>query len=168
MADGSIRGILEGSIDELPDELRTVFVACVVDGMTPEQFAELSALASESVEARLHNAPNSLVEVLIRQLVPPSVASMELDDSRSERITNAVMDRLFRRNMNAAKPARQFSRKPIARTVGSETGLFRQQGFRTARSSDGGEGVPRLSFAHHGVHFLQVTTRLRLGRSVQG
>ncbi len=31
-----------------------------------------------------------------------------------------------RRNMKAAKPARRFCRKPIARTVGSETGLFRQ------------------------------------------
>ena len=28
MADGAIRDILERSIDELPDELRTVFVAC--------------------------------------------------------------------------------------------------------------------------------------------
>jgi DNA-directed RNA polymerase specialized sigma24 family protein len=44
-----IRDILERSIDELPDELRSVFVACVVDGMTPEQFAELFALTSETV-----------------------------------------------------------------------------------------------------------------------
>jgi DNA-directed RNA polymerase specialized sigma24 family protein len=40
MADGAIRDILEWSIDELPDEARRVFVACVVGGMTPEQFAE--------------------------------------------------------------------------------------------------------------------------------
>ncbi len=58
MPDGAIRDILERSIDELPDELRTVFVACVVDGITPEQFAELSALTSETVNARLHNARN--------------------------------------------------------------------------------------------------------------
>lgn len=44
MADGVIRGVLERWIDELPDELRIVFVACVVDGMTPGQFAELLAL----------------------------------------------------------------------------------------------------------------------------
>ena len=43
MADGVIRDILERSIDELPDELRIVFVTRVVDGMTPEQFAELFA-----------------------------------------------------------------------------------------------------------------------------
>ncbi len=36
MADGAIRNIMERSIDELPDELRTVFVAGVVNGMTPE------------------------------------------------------------------------------------------------------------------------------------
>ena len=70
MAGGAIRDILERSIDELPDELRTVFVACVVDGITPEQFAELSALTSETVNARLHNARNFLVEVLVRQFGP--------------------------------------------------------------------------------------------------
>jgi DNA-directed RNA polymerase specialized sigma24 family protein len=35
MADGAIRDRLERSIDKLPDEVRTVFVTCVVDGMTP-------------------------------------------------------------------------------------------------------------------------------------
>ena len=40
MADRTIRDIMEQSIEELPYELRTAFVACVVDGMMPEQFAE--------------------------------------------------------------------------------------------------------------------------------
>jgi DNA-directed RNA polymerase specialized sigma24 family protein len=40
MADRTIRDIMEQSIEELPDELRTAFVACVVGGMMPEQFAE--------------------------------------------------------------------------------------------------------------------------------
>jgi DNA-directed RNA polymerase specialized sigma24 family protein len=97
MADDAIRDILERSIDELPDELRTVFVTCVVDGMTPGQFAELSALTSETVEARLHNARSLLAEVLIRQLGPAFGGVYQIDDSRSEHITNAVMDRLFPR-----------------------------------------------------------------------
>jgi RNA polymerase sigma-70 factor (ECF subfamily) len=95
MTDDAIRDILEPSIDELPDELRTVFVACVVEGMTPGQFAELSALTSETVEARLHNARSLLAEVLIRQFSPAFGSDYQLDDSRSERITNAVMDLLF-------------------------------------------------------------------------
>ena len=97
MADGAIRDILERLIDELPDELRTGFVACVVDGMTPEPFAELFAFTTETVEASLHNARNLLVEVLIRQFGPAFGGVYQLDDSRSERITNAVMDRLFPR-----------------------------------------------------------------------
>jgi Sigma-70, region 4 len=97
MADGVIRDILERSIDELPDELRSVFVACVVDGMTPERFAELFALTSEAVEARLHNARSLLVEVLIRQFGSAFGGVFQLDDSSCERITNAVMDRLFPR-----------------------------------------------------------------------
>ena len=83
MADGVIRDILERSIDELPDELRIVFVACVVE----EQFAELFALISETVEARLHNARSLLVEVLIRQFGPTFGGVYQLDDRRSEPIT---------------------------------------------------------------------------------
>jgi RNA polymerase sigma-70 factor (ECF subfamily) len=56
MADDVFRDILERSIDELPDEQRSVFVACAVNGMTPEKCAELFALTSETVVARLHNA----------------------------------------------------------------------------------------------------------------
>jgi RNA polymerase sigma-70 factor (ECF subfamily) len=97
MADGMIRDVLERSIDELPDDPRIVLVACVVDGMTPEHFAELSALTSETVETRLHNARNLLGEVLIRRFGPAFGGVYQLDDSRSERITNAVMDRLFPR-----------------------------------------------------------------------
>ncbi|MER9757871.1 hypothetical protein NKJ46_31585 [Mesorhizobium sp. M0166] len=78
MADGVIRDTLERSIDELPDELRRVLVACVVDGMTPEQFAELFALTSETVEARLHNARSCWLKCLCASSVPPSVASIRL------------------------------------------------------------------------------------------
>ena len=97
MTDALIRDVLERSIDELPDELRIVFVACVVDCVTPDQFAELFALTSEKVEERLHNARNLVVEVLIHQFGPAFGGVYELDDSRSERITNTVMDRLFPR-----------------------------------------------------------------------
>jgi DNA-directed RNA polymerase specialized sigma24 family protein len=40
MTDAAIRDVLEQSVDELPDELRIVFVARLVDGITPEQFTE--------------------------------------------------------------------------------------------------------------------------------
>jgi DNA-directed RNA polymerase specialized sigma24 family protein len=95
MADDAIRDVLERSIVELPDELRTVFVACDVDGMTPEHCAELFALTLETVEARLHNARSLLGEVLIGRFGPPFGGVYQFDDSRSERITNAVMHRLF-------------------------------------------------------------------------
>jgi Sigma-70, region 4 len=97
MADDVFRDMPERSIDELPDEQRSVFVASVVDGMTPEQCAELLALALETVAGRLHNARNLLVEVLIHQFGPAFSGVYQLDDSRSERITNAVMGLLFPR-----------------------------------------------------------------------
>jgi hypothetical protein len=54
-------------------------------------------LTSDTVEARLHNARSLLVEVLIRQFGPAFGGVFQLGDSRCERITNAVMDRLFPR-----------------------------------------------------------------------
>jgi hypothetical protein len=48
-------------------------------------------------EARLRNARSLLGEVLIRQFGPAFGGVYQLGDSRSERITNAVMDRLFLR-----------------------------------------------------------------------
>jgi hypothetical protein len=50
-----------------------------------------------TVEARLHKARTLLVEVLIRQFGQAFGGVYQLDDSHSERITNAVMDRLFQR-----------------------------------------------------------------------
>ena len=50
-----------------------------------------------TVEARLHNARTLLVEVLIRQFGQAFGGVYQLDDSHSERITNAVMDGLFQR-----------------------------------------------------------------------
>jgi hypothetical protein len=72
-----------------------VFVACVVHGMTPGQFGELSALASETVKACLHNARSLLDEVLIRQFGSAFGGVYQLDDSRSERITNACSGPAF-------------------------------------------------------------------------
>jgi DNA-directed RNA polymerase specialized sigma24 family protein len=54
----------------LPDDLRIVFVACVVGGMTRDRLAGLFAVTSETVEARMHNARSLLVEVVIRQSRP--------------------------------------------------------------------------------------------------
>ncbi len=95
MPNAPIQDALEQSIDELPDELRAVFVACVVGDMTPELCAQLFEISSETVEARLHSAQNLLIDVLIRQFGPAFSGVYQLDDSRSERITGAVMMRLF-------------------------------------------------------------------------
>ena len=65
--------------------------------------------------------------------------------------------------MKAAKPARRFSRKPITRTVGSETGLLGSKGFSRCSANDGaGVKVYLACPAHHGIHLLQVTMRFRL------
>ena len=45
----------------------------------------------------LSDLPRTRAEALIRQFGPAFGGVYQLDDSRSERITNAVMDRLFPR-----------------------------------------------------------------------
>ena len=95
--DGVIPDILERSIDELPDELRSAFVACVIIGTTPEHYARLFALTTETVEARLDKARNLLIDLVLREIGPTFGSVYQLEDSRSERITNAVLERLFSR-----------------------------------------------------------------------
>lgn len=97
MVDGAIRDILESSIDQLPDDLRSVFVTCVVDGRTTAYCAQMFALTSDTVEQRLTKARSLLVDALMRQLHPAFGAIFQLEDSHSERITNAVLERLFPR-----------------------------------------------------------------------
>jgi hypothetical protein len=81
----------------LPDDLRIECVACIIGGIAPERCAKLLVLTLDTVEARLHNAPDLIGEMLMRQSGPAFGGIYELDDSRSERITKAVMDRLFTR-----------------------------------------------------------------------
>ncbi len=70
MSQGVIQDVLECFIDELPDDLRIVLVACAVEGMTPAQFGALFALTSETVERRMCNARSLLVEALVRRFGP--------------------------------------------------------------------------------------------------
>ncbi len=94
MAQGEIRAVLEGAIDELPDAFRSVFVARIVEGMTVEETADLFGLQSETVKTRLHRARNLLREALDTQLGPALTSTFPFDGSRCERMTETVVRRI--------------------------------------------------------------------------
>jgi RNA polymerase sigma-70 factor (ECF subfamily) len=54
MAQKQIQAALETAIDELPDLFRTVLVARVIEGMSPEKTAAALDLRLETVKTRLH------------------------------------------------------------------------------------------------------------------
>lgn len=78
MADGMIRDVLARSIDKLPDELRTVFVACVVGGLTPEQCGELLHSHRRPYRHVCTTLEACWVKCLNASSVPPSAASISL------------------------------------------------------------------------------------------
>jgi len=94
MAHREIQTIIEGSIDELPEAFRTVFVARMVEGMSVEETAALLHLRPETVKTRLHRARARLRENLDRQLGPMVTSAFPFDGARCARMTEAVVHRL--------------------------------------------------------------------------
>jgi RNA polymerase sigma-70 factor (ECF subfamily) len=96
MARSEIRDVLEQAIDKLPRAFRVVFVARIVEGMSVEETAELFALRPETVKTRLHRARVLLRNTIDRQLGPALTDTFPFDGRRCERMTEAVVVRLFR------------------------------------------------------------------------
>ena len=63
-ASGELRRLLEGAVDALPEEFRTVFVLREVEGMSTTETAAYLAIRSETVKTRLHRARRQLQEHL--------------------------------------------------------------------------------------------------------
>jgi RNA polymerase sigma-70 factor, ECF subfamily len=89
-----LRRLLEGAIDALPDEFRTVFVLRAVEGMSVAETAEAMSIRPETVKTRFHRARHRLQEILgarFEALVP---AAFEFGGERCDRIVAAVLARL--------------------------------------------------------------------------
>ena len=61
---GELRRLLEGAIDGLPDDFRTVFVLRAVEGMSIAETAEALSIRPETVKTRFHRARHRLQETL--------------------------------------------------------------------------------------------------------
>jgi RNA polymerase sigma-70 factor, ECF subfamily len=94
MAQKQIQAALETAIDELPDLFRTVLVARVIEGISPEETAAALDLRLETVKTRLHRARRLLRIALERRIGPVMMDAFPFEGWRCERMTEGIIERL--------------------------------------------------------------------------
>jgi RNA polymerase sigma-70 factor (ECF subfamily) len=94
MAQREICQLVEGAIDALPQEFRTVLVARVLEGMSVEETAEALDMRPETVKTRLHRARRLLKAALAEHINGLFSDVFPFAGERCKRITNAVILRL--------------------------------------------------------------------------
>ena len=99
---GELRRLLEGAIDALPDDFRTVFVLRAVEGMSIAETAEALSIRPETVKTRFHRARHRLQETLGARFDALLPATFEFGGERCDRIVAAVLARL-RPSFDAAR-----------------------------------------------------------------
>jgi RNA polymerase sigma-70 factor (ECF subfamily) len=91
-----LRGLLESSIDGLPDAYRSVFVMREVEGLSTADTAECLDISEETVKTRLHRARGMLRETLYERAGVVRASVFELHLSRCDVIVAGVLARLTR------------------------------------------------------------------------
>ena len=91
---GELRRLLEGAIDALPDDFRTVFVLRAVEGMSIAETAEAPSIRPETVKTRFHRARHRLQETLGARLDALLPVTFEFGGESCDRIVAAVLARL--------------------------------------------------------------------------
>lgn len=93
-AQAQIRGLLESSIDALPEAFRVVFVMRDVEELSIEETAKFLGLRPATVKTRLHRARRLLRESLDGRLASALKDTFPFAGHRCARITEAVLRRL--------------------------------------------------------------------------
>jgi RNA polymerase sigma-70 factor (ECF subfamily) len=95
MAQREFCRLVEGEIDRLPQEFRTVLVARVLEGMSVEDTAAALDIRPETVKTRLHRARRLLKAALSEHLDMVFSDVFPFDGVRCERVASAVVSRLL-------------------------------------------------------------------------
>jgi RNA polymerase sigma-70 factor, ECF subfamily len=88
------RGLLERSIDALPDSYREVFVLRDVEEMSTSEAAEALEISEENVKTRLHRARALLRKELYARAGATSTSAFQFLGSRCDRLVQNVMTRI--------------------------------------------------------------------------
>ncbi len=86
--------ILTQAVDELPDDLRTVFAMRMIEELDTAETAECLDLTPANVKVRLHRARSLLRERIDERLGAAVRQMYEFGGARCDRIVHAVMTRL--------------------------------------------------------------------------
>ena len=91
-----LAGILTRAVDELPDDLRTVFAMRMIEGLDTQETAACLDLTTANVKVRLHRA-RTLLRDRIDERLGVSVRQLyQFGGERCDRIVHAVLTRLAR------------------------------------------------------------------------
>jgi len=94
MAQREIRLLVERAIDALPEDLRIVLVARLVQEMSVEETAEAFGILPVTVKTRLHRARRRLRKEMSKHIGPVLGHAFPFAGRRCERFTETVMKRL--------------------------------------------------------------------------
>jgi RNA polymerase sigma-70 factor (ECF subfamily) len=93
-AQHQIRRLLERSIDQLPDSLRTVFVMRDVEALSTAETARLLEIRQATVKTRLHRARRMLREILGEQIGPSLKDVFPFERPRCDRLVERLLNQL--------------------------------------------------------------------------
>lgn len=91
VGNGEIRTALERAIDELPDNLRRVFVLRDVQGMSGAETADTLGLEEGAVRVRLHRARQQLRGALGSVVDTHAEQAFAFDGARCDRIVEKTL-----------------------------------------------------------------------------
>jgi RNA polymerase sigma-70 factor (ECF subfamily) len=93
-SDREMGRLIEGALDELSEQFRTVFVLRMVEGMSVADTAEALEIPEETVKTRLHRARRRVADQLVSRLDGATREVYSFDGERCDRIVSAVLRRI--------------------------------------------------------------------------
>lgn len=91
-----LRNVLTQAIDDLPDELRSVFTLRVVEELDTHETAACLEISESNVKVRLHRARELLRRSIDDQIGTSVRRVYQFDGERCNRIVRSVLERLAR------------------------------------------------------------------------
>jgi RNA polymerase sigma-70 factor (ECF subfamily) len=108
----TIRIMLEGAVDKLPETYRSVFMLREVEGMTTAETADCLDLSEEAVKVRLHRARSLLRKAIYAQTGAATASAFQFMGARCDRLVSAVMARIGVVNSEASDTSSSNNNSP--------------------------------------------------------
>lgn len=97
VSDAELRGLLEASVDSLPQDFRSVFVLRDVEGLSTAETAAALEIPAGTVKTRLHRARREMQRYVGRAVGESVPELFAFGFARCDRLVAAVLDRIGKR-----------------------------------------------------------------------